>query len=61
MEVEDDDFFPLAKLRVEVIDCGHRRGYIFDVLVDRIKVYDQSTIVLRELMKGFVSSPSFSG
>ena len=61
MQIEDDDFFPLTKLRVYVIDCGHRRGYVFNVLVDGIEVYDQSAIVLCELMKGFVSSPSFSG
>ena len=61
VQIEDDDFFPLTKLRVYVIDCGHGGRYVLDVLVDGIEVDDQSAIVFCKLVKGFVSSPSFSG
>ena len=61
VQIEDDDFFPFSKLRVYVIDFGHGGRYVLDMLVDGIEVHDQSAIVLCELVKGFVSSPSLSG
>ena len=61
VEIKNDDFLPFPKLRVDVIDCGHGGRDILDVLVDGVEVHDKSTIVLRELVKWFVSSTSLSG
>ena len=48
MEVKDDNLLPLAKLRVYVTNSRHRRGYIFNVLVDRVEIHDQSAVILSE-------------
>ena len=61
VKIKDDDFFPFPKLRVDVIDCGHGGRDVLDMLVNRIEVYDESAIVLRELVKWFVSSSSLFG
>ena len=61
MEVKDDNLLPLAKLLVYITDSCHGRGYIFNVLVNRVEVHDQSAVIFSELVKGFISSPSFSG
>ena len=61
VQIEDYYFFPFSQLRVNVIDCGHGGRYVLYVLVDWIEVNDKSAIVFCELVKGFVSGPSFSG